>query len=352
MAKVRLGVIGCGVIGRHHLTSAKQIQDIETTAIADVRAEAARAYAEEFRVPHVFPDGRTLIDSGEADAVVLALPAVHRFDLAAAALKRGIPILLEKPVARNADEVQTLLDLQKDTVAACCSSRYRFLPMANQVTKAIADGLVGKLRQIRGHLVRPVKPLPETLPPAWRLNRRLNGGGFMSNWGCYFLDFLLGVYEWQLAPRQVFGQTWGLPLELSDYVPEGSDAEVKLAAHVRMLDGATIDLDLSEYGYLPEHSVCEIHGSTGALRFNIIPEHPSRLFHYTGDRRRGLVETILWEAEQDHQLVHRGVLANFAAAVLGQEAAKTDLNHSLTIQRITDGLYASAADGHSVSLVP
>lgn len=351
MSRVRLGVIGCGVIGRHHLAAALQNPDIETTAIADVIPDAARSYAEEFRVSHVFSDGLKLIESGEAEAVILALPAIHRFDLAAAALKRGIHVLIEKPVARSATEVQTLLDLQGESVAGCCSARYRFLPIADEVRRALEDGRIGKLRQVRIRLVRPAKPLPDKLPPVWRLNRRMNGGGFMSNWGCYFLDFVLGVFDWKLVPRHISGQVWGIPPELSDFVPEGSDAEVKVAAQIRLLDDATIDLDLAEYGYVREHSTIEIHGTSGALEFSMIPEHPSTLRHYSVDRSNGVVEKILWQSEQDHQLVHRGVVDNFAAAVLGTEAIKSDLHRSLVVQRITDGLYASAAEGRSVPLV-
>lgn len=351
MEQVRLGVVGCGVIGRHHLNAAQKNSAIAVTAIADVREEAVRAYAEEFRIPHAFSDGRKLVESGEADAIVLALPAIHRFDLAAACLKRGIPVLIEKPVARTVGEVQTLLDLQGDTVAGCCSARFRFLPMADEVARVIREGRIGTLRQIKIRLQRPSKALPENLPPVWRLNRRLNGGGFMSNWGCYFLDFVLGVFDWRLAPRQIAGQVWAIPPELSDFVPEGSDAEIKVAAQIRLLDDATIDLDLAEYAYGPEESAIEVHGTSASLRFNMVPENPSRLYEYRVDRKHGLVETVLWEGGQEHGGVHQGVVDNFAAAVRGEEPIKTDLHHSLIIQRITDGLYASAAEGRSVPLV-
>lgn len=333
------------------MNAAQNNPNARITAIADVREEAARSYAEEYRVPHVFYDGRKLIESGEADAIILALPAIHRFDLAASCLKRKLNVLIEKPVARNVDEVQTLIDLQSDSVAGCCSARYRVLPLASHVEKALAEGAIGNLRQIRVRLSRPTKARPESPPPVWRLNRRLNGGGFMSNWGCYFLDFILGVFRWSLVPRQISGQVWGIAPELSDYVPEGSDAEVKLAAQVRLLNDATIDLDLGEYAYTPEESVVEIHGTSGALRFNMVPEHPSRLFHYTVDRSHGIVERVLWEGDQDHGLVHAGVVDNFIAAVRGTETIKTDLHQAMIVQRITDGLYASAAEGRSVPLV-
>src|SRR5690606_30190176 len=103
--KVRLGVIGCGVIGREHLKVAVRCPDAELVAVADLRVEAAQAAAAEFNVPQVMPSGEELAASDAVDALVLAMPTGVRAPVARVALDAGKHILLEKPPAMNAAEL-------------------------------------------------------------------------------------------------------------------------------------------------------------------------------------------------------------------------------------------------------
>ncbi len=60
-APVRLGVIGCGVIGQYHMRAAVGDDLIELAAVADFRPEPRQAAADEFGVPRTYTDGLELL---------------------------------------------------------------------------------------------------------------------------------------------------------------------------------------------------------------------------------------------------------------------------------------------------
>ena len=166
MKPVSLGLIGCGVIGRHHMAAASRSPLIRVAAVADLIETKAREVADQHGVPKRYGEGADLLEDGEIEAVVLALPAVGRLPLALKAFSRGIHVLTEKPVAMNAGQVAQMIAARGALTAGCCSSRYRFLPSAQAVTEFIATGALGELRVIRArNLTAAGAPRPRRPPP-------------------------------------------------------------------------------------------------------------------------------------------------------------------------------------------
>jgi len=127
MNPVKLGVVGCGVIGPTHMAAAVSSPLLELVAVADLIDERAQAAASKYGAAKVYREGADLIADLDIEAVVLAFPAKGRTELGLLALANGKHLLTEKPVAMNAHEVKQLIAAQGDLKAACCSSRYRFV---------------------------------------------------------------------------------------------------------------------------------------------------------------------------------------------------------------------------------
>src|SRR5512143_2664761 len=108
MEPIRLGLIGCGVIGRHHARTASQSPSVRLVAVADLIEERAEAVAEQYAVPIRYREGLDLLDDPQVEAVILALPTCGRLVLAMKAFSRGIHVITEKPVAMNAADVRTM----------------------------------------------------------------------------------------------------------------------------------------------------------------------------------------------------------------------------------------------------
>ena len=107
---LRVAVIGTGALGQHHARILSQMPGVDLVAVSDTRAEVGRAVAQKCDTRWV-SDYRNLF--GEVDAVSIVVPTFAHFPVASEFLKRGIPVLLEKPLALNADEGRILVKLSE-----------------------------------------------------------------------------------------------------------------------------------------------------------------------------------------------------------------------------------------------
>jgi len=349
MERVRLGIAGCGVIGKMHLAAAAQSPLIEIAAVADLRPDAVREAAQRFKVGAVYPSASEMFEDRRIEAVVLAMPACWRTELALQAFARGKHVLTEKPVAMNGDEVRRMIEARGNLVSGCCSSRFRFLPSSQAVADFIATGALGGLRVVRCRAMSAAGPKPETMPPPWRLNKSLNAGGILTNWGCYDMDYLLGITGWSLRPRRVLAQTWSIPPQLRSHVPPGSEADTHFAGIVLCDGGTVITLERGEYAAAGTDGQWQVIGDKGSLQLTMGPAAGKKIVHqYTTEQ--GLASDTLWEGTEDAGLVHSGPVQDFAAAILEGRQPKTSLEQALVIQAITDAVYASAERGDAVEV--
>ena len=351
MERVKLGIIGCGVIGNAHLKSASESPEIETVAVADLREEVAKAAAEKFGVKKVYAAGDALLEDREIEAVVLAMPAFARTPLALRAFAKGKHVLTEKPVGMNADEVKEMIKARGNLIAGCCSPRFRFTKNADVATKFLASGALGDLRMVRVRAVLAAGKPPKNPPPPWRLRKAMNGGGILLNWGCYDLDYLLGITGWKLKPKIVFAQTWTVPPQFACHAAPGSDAETYYTALIRCEGGTVISLERGEFMPVQTETAWQIIGTKGSLKLTMTGGgRPRQIIHDETSTEDGVVTKTLWEGEEDLPPANNLLLQDFAKAVREHRQPMTDLEKALVIQQISDAIYASAERGVAVEI--
>ena len=351
MSRVRLGIIGCGVIGNAHLKSAAETPEIETVAVADLREETAKAAAEKFGVKKVYPSGDTLLEDREIEAVILAMPAFARMPLALRAFAKGKHVLTEKPVAMNADEVKTMIKARGNRIAGCCSPRFRFTRNAEVATKFVASGALGDLRMVRCRAVLAAGKPPKNPPPPWRLKKAMNGGGILLNWGCYDLDYLLGITGWKLKPVMVFAQTWTVPPQFACHAAPGSDAETYYTALIRCEGGTVLSLERGEFMPVQSETAWQIIGTKGSLKLNMtIWNKQGQIIHDDTSTEEGVVTKTLWEGAEDLPPANNQLVQDFAKAIREGRQPMTNLEKALVVQQISDGIYASAERGTAVEI--
>ncbi len=349
MEPVRLGVIGCGVIGRTHVRIAAESPLLIPVAVADVREPVAQEVAAQFGVAQAYGSASALLADRAVEAVVVALPAAGRVDLAVQSLVAGKHLLVEKPVAMNAAEVRQMIAQRGSLVAACCSSRMRSLASAAAATAFLATGAVGTLRVVRCRALKAAGAVPTAAPPVWRLNRALNGGGILMNWGCYDLDYLLGITGWSLRPRLVLAQTWGVPDVFSAHVAPGSDAEAHVTALITCDHGVVLSFERGEFVAAEGDEAWQVLGDRGALRLHM-PPRPEKKMVFDEATPQGVVSRTIWQGDEAWGMDHLGVLEDFARAVRTSGPARTTLEQALLVQQITDAIYTSAARGTAIAV--
>jgi len=113
---LRVGIIGTGVMGSDHAHNlARGVRGATLVAIADAAADRAQALAAEVGVETVFTDGTQMIDSGQVDAVIIAVPDPFHATLVEACLDAGLPVLCEKPLAPTVAEAVRIIK-KEDTL--------------------------------------------------------------------------------------------------------------------------------------------------------------------------------------------------------------------------------------------
>lgn len=349
---MKLGVIGCGVMGQRHLAVASELSGVQVAAVADLDGEKAQAAAARFGATRCHTDPQALLADPQVEAVVLATPATGRVDLAEAAMRRGLHVLSEKPAALPGDDLQRLAALSDRAVYACCSSRYRFLPSAEAATQAVADGLIGKVRTLTCRGVAPASPAPETLPPRWRLSRELNGGGVLANWGCYDLDYLLGVAGGRLQPQSVTARCWSLAPTYRQHVPPGADAETHAHVMVGFAGGVSLMLERAEYVPMTRQSCWWICGDAGAIELSMVAGEGKQLTLRRASAEQGVEPQVLWSGDDPPQVLQSGPLTDFVQAVQTGRPPRTGLAESLTLQQLLAAAYDAARRGETVRVEP
>ena len=352
MDKLGIGVIGCGVIGNVHLQQLAQVDDARVVAVADLRDDAVRAAAEKYDVPKTYSDGEALLGDPDVDAVIVATVANVHAPLTIAAFQAGKHVLVEKPAAMNADEVRSMIAAQGVRVGACCSCRYRLFTTADVATAYVASGQLGALRTVRCRATHPAGPPPETPRPVWRMRKALNAGGILTNWGCYDLDFLLGVLGWSVQPRQALAVTFGTPDQYLDRLPPDQDAECHVVATVTLDNGAVLTYERAETYTGQAETTWQLTGEAGQLCMHMtgVKEGPLATAHHAL-AEGGLRTEVLCEAPATYREGHGSPGEDFVRAIIDGTPPTTTLEQALVVVRISDAFYASADSGRAVEVV-
>jgi predicted dehydrogenase len=345
MEQVALGIIGCGVIGRHHMRTASQEPSVRVVALADLVEDKVTEVAEQYGVENTYLEGADLLDDPRVEAVILAFPTCRRTEMALRAFQKGKHAIIEKPIAMNSGEVEQMIRARGDLVGVCGSARVRFSAGARMATEMVARGDLGDLRMIRCRATQAAGARPQVIPPEWRLKTALNGGGILVNWGCYDLDFLLGITGWSLKPRQVLAKTWTVPPLYEANVAPGSDAETHVTAMILCEGGPVINYERSEYASCRTESTWQITGTRGTLHLHMVGKDEDLILIDAGSSETGVESTEVRAAGEGAKGGMAGQLEDFAQAIRGSHVPMSGLENALMVQKVTDAIYASAAQG-------
>ena len=351
MKRVKMGVIGCGVIGSRNLADAMASDLIDVVAVADLRVER-REYAEAQGVPRLYEDGRDLLDNDpDVEAVIVAFPAAARTAMVLRAFARGKHVLTEKPVAMNAREVRTMIAARGELVGGCLSSRVRMCESAVVATRLVGSGILGDLRTLHVKVHTAAGPAPGKEPPPWRESFSMNAGGILTNWSCYDMDYILGVAGWTFRPRTVLAQTWPCVPRFRDRVAPESDADSYFTALVRGEGGTVLTIERGEF--MPAHAQAawQIVGTNGSLTLGMTNADDRRIVHDDSSCQAGVVSKVVWEGKDPSPNGNPLVVEDFALAVREGRPPATSLKQALIMAQITDAIYASAHSGRAVEIV-
>ncbi len=134
---LRVAVIGVGHLGKHHARILSSLPGVELAAVADTNRTRAEEIAAANGTRAVF-DAHELL--GQVDAVTIAVPTELHRDIALPFLKAGVPVLVEKPMARTLEEADQLIEAAADAgVVLAVGHTERFNPALAAARPLITD---------------------------------------------------------------------------------------------------------------------------------------------------------------------------------------------------------------------
>ena len=141
---MRLGLIGCGIIGVLRAEAIAQLPGFGLAAVADVDAARARAGGDRFRAA-VEADWKDLVRRNDVDAVIVSTPPTLHAPLCIEALEAGKHVLCEKPLARTPEEARPILDAAERSGRLLATGfNYRFYPAIVKAREILAISLVAE----------------------------------------------------------------------------------------------------------------------------------------------------------------------------------------------------------------
>jgi predicted dehydrogenase len=135
--RLRVAVIGVGHLGKHHARILSSLPGVELVAVVDTNRARAEEIAAANGTVAAF-DYREL--PGRADAVTIAVPTELHRDIALPFLKAGVPVLVEKPMARTLEEADQLIEAAADAgVVLAVGHTERFNPALAAARALVTD---------------------------------------------------------------------------------------------------------------------------------------------------------------------------------------------------------------------
>lgn len=173
MGKYRTAVVGMGYIGTAHIEALQRI-GMPVCAISDINVKACEAIAEKYGIKEVYGNYQDMFDKENLDAVHICTPNHMHYEIAVAALKKGIHVFCEKPLALTCEQSRELVALAKQAgVVTAINYNYRYYPAVQHARGMVKAEKIGKVNIIIGNYLQDW--LLYDTDYNWRLEKEIGG---------------------------------------------------------------------------------------------------------------------------------------------------------------------------------
>lgn len=346
MAKpLRVGMIGVGAIAQAHLTAWQKNPDTEIVAVSDLSAAAVKKNLETWGVDPAngFTDYRKMLDSVQLDIVDVCTPNSAHAAPSIAALQAGCHVIVEKPVAVSARQVEQMIEAGKQAKKLLMVAQVMRFGREGQICKSWVDqGLAGELYWGRAEYLR------RRGVPAWGafINKEASAGGPCYDIGVHVLDMALHLMGFP-KPATVSAGTYlkiAKRPSLMKHDPKKYTVPEDFAvALVRFEDGRTLSLGASWALNLREElnqvMVCGTQGAVYLWPPTLVTESHGILSNSTA-------EVSAFDGADGFY----NECAAFAAAIRSGGPSPVPGEQALITQRILDAVYKSGEKQREVKV--
>ena len=147
---VKVAILGCGTMGRAHLTGYAGMGNVRVTALCDLEEKRARERKKLCGNAAVYTNFAELLKKADFDVLDICLPTYLHQEYAVRAMEAGKHVFCEKPVALTLEEAQCMIDTAKRCgVKFSVGHVLRFFPAYRKAAALVESGRIGTPRLIR-----------------------------------------------------------------------------------------------------------------------------------------------------------------------------------------------------------
>ncbi|WP_227380719.1 Gfo/Idh/MocA family protein [Haladaptatus halobius] len=347
---VRIGIIGLGNIGHYH---ADRLRDLPVNLVGgiDISAEARERFAEKYET-QVFDTADALF-AIDVDGVIITTPNQFHEEYAVAAFEADIAVLLEKPLAHTLESAERIAEAAENADTFCMVGFHtRFYPSIQAIKGYQDEGRFGEIRHIEADFIRR-RGVPER--GTWFTTKEVAGGGALIDIGVHAIDLALYIHgfpallEVSATTRSQFGaredytylNMWGEDTGTGQF-----DVEDSISAFLRCADSKTIALEVAWAANRPASEAYFIRGTEAGARFDRDTESLT-VYESSPVGADHLSDTTLQTRLEDAFTAEQRVFVDGVRT--GTAPNQNTVEQALTVQRVIDAIYRSAAEEQAVS---
>jgi len=320
---MRVAIVGCGLIGYKR---ARALGDARLVAVADTQQARARRLADEFPGCDACAAWQDVVARRDVDLVIVATTNDALAGVTLAAVRRGKHVLVEKPAARSAAELEPVIAAAAAAgVVVKVGFNHRFHPALQKARALIDDGALGSLLYIRGRYGHGGRPGYDR---EWRADPAVAGGGELLDQGIHLID----LARWFLGDfvevnGHVVTYFWDMPVEDNGFLL------------LKTARGQAAWLHASCTEWKNQFSF-EIFGRNGKIQVDGLGGSygMERLAYYRMLPQMGPPETTIWEYPGDDRS-WRAEFADFLACIQQERPPSATLDDARAALAVVSEAY-------------
>ena len=349
--KIRIGIVGVGQIGKHHLNNYQKVEAAEVVAIADIDVPEADRVSELYKIPHTYYTLKEMLKRDDLDAVDVCLHNNLHMPATVAILQSGRNVYCEKPMAGAYIDALAMQKTARETGKKLSIQLSTLYSKETKAAKAMIEmGMLGKLYHARSTgFRRRGRPYVDGYGTDKFVKKEIAAGGAMYDMGVYHIAnmlFLLG----NPAVLRISGKTYQeTDIDETRFKLSGYSVEELGLGFVRMEKNISMDIIESWAIHLNDFEGCSLVGSKGGIRLE-----PFGFYQSLGDLNLDSTVDLENFDYRLHQLrentdAYDSSQHHWVAALQGRVELLPTAELALNTMLISEGIYLSEKLGREVT---
>jgi predicted dehydrogenase len=349
---VKVGVIGVGQIGKHHLDMyTEKVNGVEVVAIADLNEAEGQRVGEKYKIPNVYTDFRKLLQRDDIVAVDVCLHNNYHMPMTVAALQAGKHVYCEKPMAGAYIDALTMYRTAQQTGKMLSIQLNTLFENETKAAKSLIDaGMLGHIYHARssGHRRRG-RPYVDGYGTPQFVQKAVCSGGALYDMGVYHIAMMLYLLGNPVVER-ISGKIYQeMEMHAARKASSGYNVEELGLGFVKLGGGVSLDIIEAWAINLDNLEGSSVVGSKGGVRLS-----PFGFFQSIGDLDLNATSDMPGFDWRLHTLGENAdgydsAQNHWAAVLQGRVPLLPCAELALKTMLISEGIYLSDRLGREVS---